>query len=64
MGKPVFITVELPEQDIAQALANYFKRVGWHDIRNNAVDDDEAFEIRDGLALLSGALQRDGYTPR
>ena len=63
MTKPVFITVEL-DQETALALAQFVKRVGWSDIRGNAVDDDEAYAVRDGLAAVAVGLQQHGFAPR
>lgn len=64
MGKVVSFYVELSEPALALALAQFVKRVGWSEIRQNAVDDDEAYEIRDALAGVEEALQRAGYAPR
>ena len=40
------------------------KRVGWTEIRQNAVDDDEAYEMRTALGFLANALREAGYAPR
>ena len=48
----------------ALALAQFVKRVGWAEIRQNAVDDDEAYVIRDALGFLAHALREVGYAPR
>ncbi len=37
-GKQVVVTLELPPLQ-AEALAQFVKRVGWHEFRQNAVDD-------------------------
>lgn len=48
----------------ALALAQFVKRVGWSEIRGNAVDDDEACTMRDALEFLACALAEAGYAPR
>lgn len=48
----------------ALALAQFVKRVGWSEIRGNAVDDDEACAMRDALEILARALAEAGYAPR
>lgn len=48
----------------ALALAQFVKRVGWTEIRQNAVDDDEAYEMRTALGILANKLQEAGYAPR
>lgn len=48
----------------ALAMAQFVKRVGWSEIRQNAVDDDEAYQIRDALGRVSLALAERGYEPR
>jgi len=50
--------------DQAFALAQFVKRVGWQEWRQNAVDDDEAYMIRDAFEQLSKALAIKGYRPR
>jgi len=48
----------------ALALAQFVKRVGWSEMRANAVDDDEAYLMRDALGELAKALRELGYAPR
>lgn len=48
----------------ALALAQFVKRVGWSELRLNAVDDDEAYTMRDAIELLARALAEAGYAPR
>jgi hypothetical protein len=48
----------------ALALAQFVKRVGWSEIRQNAVDDAEAYEIRDALGRIALTLAEGGYEPR
>jgi hypothetical protein len=45
-------------------LAQFVKRAGWHHFRECAVDDDEAYVIRDAVVKLERALVAAGYTPR
>lgn len=59
------VTVRLVLNDLhAMALAQFVKRVGWSEIRQNAVDDAEAYEMRDALRRLADALAECGYAPR
>ena len=48
----------------ARALAQFVKRVGWTEIRQNAVDDTEAYDMRDAIAALQKALAEAGISPR
>jgi hypothetical protein len=61
--KAVTFTVQIDGQ-LAQALAQFIKRLGWSEMRQNAVDDAEAYDIRDGLEQVRKALQGVGYDPR
>ncbi|MFW1807623.1 hypothetical protein ACG9Z8_06500 [Acinetobacter ursingii] len=51
-------------EDQTFALAQFVKRVGWSEIRVNAVNDDEAYLMRDSISKLQDALARIGYAPR
>lgn len=57
------LDLELTEQE-ALALAQFVKRIGWQEIRINAVDDDEAYCMRDAIAIVRSALSRQGFSPR
>lgn len=46
------------------ALAQLVKRLTWSDMRGCAVDDAEAYVIRDAVGKLQDALARAGYAPR
>jgi hypothetical protein len=54
---------ELSEAE-AWALAQFVKRLGWTEMRGNAVDDNEAYEIRSALDKLQQALAGAGLAPR
>lgn len=59
----VTVTLELTPQE-ALALAQFVKRVGWSEFRQNAVDDDEAYVIRDAVDRVAAGLAEVGYSPR
>ena len=61
--QPVIASVVLSD-DQALALAQFVKRVTWSEMRSCAVDDDEAYTIRDALHQLDKALSEVGYSPR
>ena len=48
----------------AWALALFLKRVGWSEIRGNAQDEREAYDMRDGIEAMARALAEVGYAPR
>ena len=48
----------------ALALAQFVKRVGWTEWRQNAVDDDEAAMMREAFGKLARVLADGGYSPR
>ena len=52
------------EDNEAWELAQFVKRAGWHHYRECAVDDDEAYVIRDAVVKLEQALHSAGYKPR
>lgn len=62
-AQPVIASVVLSD-DQALALAQFVKRVTWSEMRSCAVDDDEAYTIRDALHQLDKALSEVGYSPR
>lgn len=57
------ITMQLDEAQ-ADALAEFVKRVGWSEWRQNAVDDDEAHRIKSAFGVLQKALAEAGFAPR
>ena len=50
--------------DQAYALSQFVKRCGWSEWRQNAVDDAEAYLMRDAFDRLAKALSDGGYSPR
>ena len=48
----------------AEALAQFLKRAGWSEFRTCAVDDDEAYAIRDAVDQVARALAEAGFAPR
>ena len=64
MSKPlIHVDLELPAS-AALALAQFVKRVTWTEMRECAVDDAEAYEIRAAIDALQKALAEAGYAPR
>ena len=63
--QPVFvdITASLPAPQ-AWALAEFCKRVGWQELRQNAANEGEAYDMRAALANLQTALAEAGFNPR
>ena len=59
----VDIKVALTEGQ-AMALAQFVKRVGWSEFREKAVDDNEAYAIRDAFDQVMKALRDEGFAPR
>jgi hypothetical protein len=48
----------------ALALAQFCKRVSWAEVRQNAVDDDEANLMMRTIVALQLALEKAGFSPR
>ena len=63
MPKTVDVQIVLQDAD-AYALALFLKRVGWSDIRSNAQDEQEAYDMRDAIEAAARALAEAGYAPR
>lgn len=61
--KRVIVTFNLPPLQ-AQALAQLVKRIGWTELRQNAQDDEEAYDMRNAVQELQNALASVGYEPR
>ncbi|MFL9999200.1 hypothetical protein PQR34_45070 [Paraburkholderia sediminicola] len=47
-----------------RALAQLVKRIGWSEMRGNAIDDDEAALMRRAIEKLQSALAGAGVAPR
>ena len=58
----VQITVELTEQE-ALAYAQFLKRVGFYDYKQNAVDDNETYQMVYAGEKIRAALAEEGYSP-
>ena len=63
LNSMVTLTVELSEE-LANALAQLVKRVGFSDMRSNAVDDVEAYLIRDAIDRVRMGLANADFSPR
>jgi hypothetical protein len=61
--KTVSITVHLTDFN-AWHLAQWLKRVSFSEFRQNAVDADEAYAMRDAAERVRSALANAGYAPR
>ncbi len=59
----IHVDLDLPPS-AALALAQFVKRVTWTAMRECAVDDAEAVEIRAAIDTLQKALAEAGYAPR
>lgn len=59
----VTLQVELPDE-LAWALAQFLKRLGYSDCRHLAVSDEEARQMIDATEAVRAALARVGYAPR
>ncbi|CUI07896.1 hypothetical protein BN2497_10577 [Janthinobacterium sp. CG23_2] len=57
------IEVELPD-DLAMALAQFLKRVGYSDYLSLAIDKQEAYEMVDAGETMRKALADKGFAPR
>jgi hypothetical protein len=55
--------VELPD-DLAFALAQFLKRVGYNDYLPLAIDKQEAYEMLDAGETVRKALADKGFAPR
>jgi hypothetical protein len=59
----ITLQVELPDE-LAWALAQFVKRLGYSDCRQLAVSDDEAWQMIHATEVVRAALASQGYAPR
>jgi len=59
----ITVSIELNEE-LAQALAQFIKRVGFTEMRSNAVDDCEAYLMREAIEGVRIGLANAGFSPR
>ena len=58
----ITFTVKMNEA-LASALAQFVKRIGFSEIRSNAVDDFKAYLIRDAFDRVRIGLANAGFSP-
>lgn len=61
--KTVTITVELTDQQ-AWDYAQFLKRVGFSEYKQNAADEDEAYRMVEAGEKIRQAFAESGYAPR
>jgi hypothetical protein len=59
----VTVQIDLP-QDLAWALAQLLKRIGYSDCRNLAQDDEQAYQMIQATEQVRRALAQVGVAPR
>lgn len=57
------LSVKLDDQE-ALDLAQFLKRVGFSEFKTNAVDENEAYRMRDVCEKVRKALSEIGFSPR
>lgn len=57
------IKAEMTEEQ-AIAIAQFFKRMGWNEYRQQAINDEEAYNMRDAGQIMRDALAEVGIAPR
>lgn len=58
--RPVTLRVELSPEE-ARDLAQFFRRLGFHDFRNCAQGQDEAHAMQNAAQRVAVALREAGY---
>lgn len=64
MSKKIVTLTVIINDEQAEALSQFFKRVGFSQVRQNAVDDAEAYGMLDAFNAVQKALIEVGYDPR
>lgn len=59
----VIISTRLTQEQ-ALALAQFLKRLGWSEVRENTKDLEEANQARDALISIQNSLLSRGFDPR
>lgn len=59
----ITVSIELDEE-LAHALSQFVKRVGLADMRSNAVNDCEAYLMREAIERVRIGLANAGFSPR
>jgi hypothetical protein len=59
----VTLSTNLTESQ-ANALAYFLKKVGWSEIRDCTMHDNQAYEVREALTAVGGDLAAIGYSAR
>jgi len=59
----VTVSIELNEE-LAHALAQFAKRVGFAEMRRNAVEDCEVYLMREAIDRVRIGLANAGFAPR
>lgn len=59
----VEIKIEMKTEE-AEAIAQFFKRIGVDDFRKLAKDDNEAYTMQNAGVVISRALADAGFSPR
>jgi hypothetical protein len=62
-NEPITISAELTDSQ-AHALAQFFKRATFDDLRKRALNDEDAYEMLNAAMLVREALAKAGYEPR
>jgi hypothetical protein len=62
-NQTITITAQLNDNQ-ALAFAQFIKRAGFYDYRNNAVTDSEAYLMIDAANKIRKSLAEQGYAPR